>query len=274
MSHSDDGDRSARGDCARKRRRERLRNLAFLSPWLIGIGVFFLYPLVSTVYFSFMKYDGFTPPTLDGLDNWTYVFHRLPVLLAGPAQHAVAGRRDGDPAGDLRARHRPADHQDQDRRRASSGRCSTCPTWRRRWRRRWRSRSCSTPGPARSTTSSASSGCPQPGWFNDPAWSKPALTLLALWGIGDLMVIFMAVAARRAAGAVRGGRARRRRAVAAVPLHHAAEHLADRAVRRGHRRHPDDAVLHAATRRGEGRQRRRSAARASSSSPATRTSRR
>ena len=35
-------------------------------------------------------------------------------------------------------------------------------------------------------------GLPQPGWFNDPAWSKPALTLLALWGIGDLMVIFMA----------------------------------------------------------------------------------
>lgn len=35
-------------------------------------------------------------------------------------------------------------------------------------------------------------GLPAPGWFNDPTWSKPALTLLALWGIGDLMVIFMA----------------------------------------------------------------------------------
>ncbi len=35
-------------------------------------------------------------------------------------------------------------------------------------------------------------GLPQPGWFNDPTWSKPALTLLALWGVGDLMVIFMA----------------------------------------------------------------------------------
>ena len=35
-------------------------------------------------------------------------------------------------------------------------------------------------------------GLPQPGWFNDPQWAKPALTLLALWTIGDLMVIFMA----------------------------------------------------------------------------------
>jgi multiple sugar transport system permease protein len=35
-------------------------------------------------------------------------------------------------------------------------------------------------------------GLPEPGWFNDPTWSKPALTLLAVWGVGDLMVIFMA----------------------------------------------------------------------------------
>jgi multiple sugar transport system permease protein len=35
-------------------------------------------------------------------------------------------------------------------------------------------------------------GLGQPGWFNDPSWSKPALTLLVLWGVGDLMVIFMA----------------------------------------------------------------------------------
>jgi multiple sugar transport system permease protein len=32
----------------------------------------------------------------------------------------------------------------------------------------------------------------QPGWFNDEHWAKPGLTVLALWGIGDLMVIFMA----------------------------------------------------------------------------------
>lgn len=35
-------------------------------------------------------------------------------------------------------------------------------------------------------------GIPAPNWFTDPSWSKPALTLLAVWGVGDLMVIFMA----------------------------------------------------------------------------------
>ena len=59
-------------------------------------------------------------------------------------------------------------------------------------RRRWRSCSCSTPGTGPVDTILGQLGLPAPSWFNDPAWSKPALTLLALWGIGDLMVIFMA----------------------------------------------------------------------------------
>ena len=29
-------------------------------------------------------------------------------------------------------------------------------------------------------------------WFNDPSWAKPSLVLLALWGIGNTMVIFLA----------------------------------------------------------------------------------
>src|SRR5437868_10266521 len=35
-------------------------------------------------------------------------------------------------------------------------------------------------------------GITGPDWFGDPAWSKPSLTLLALWGIGNTMVIFLA----------------------------------------------------------------------------------
>ena len=35
-------------------------------------------------------------------------------------------------------------------------------------------------------------GIDGPLWFNDPNWSKPSLTLLALWGIGNTMVIFLA----------------------------------------------------------------------------------
>jgi multiple sugar transport system permease protein len=66
------------GTLRAKRRRDFARNVAFLSPWLLGTGLFFLYPLFSTAYFSFTKYDGFNPPVWHGLDNWKYVFQHYP----------------------------------------------------------------------------------------------------------------------------------------------------------------------------------------------------
>ncbi|MGW1621115.1 carbohydrate ABC transporter permease [Streptomyces sp. NPDC002172] len=35
-------------------------------------------------------------------------------------------------------------------------------------------------------------GIDGPGWFSDPAWSKPSLVLMALWASGNVMVIFSA----------------------------------------------------------------------------------
>jgi multiple sugar transport system permease protein len=35
-------------------------------------------------------------------------------------------------------------------------------------------------------------GIQGPLWFNSPSWAKPSLTLLALWGIGNTMIIFLA----------------------------------------------------------------------------------
>src|SRR3954467_15521976 len=63
---------------ATRRRRDPLRTLAFLSPWLAGTGLFFLYPLVETAYFSFTHYDGFNAPRWTGLRNWAFVIHDYP----------------------------------------------------------------------------------------------------------------------------------------------------------------------------------------------------
>ena len=98
-------------------------------------------------------------------------------------------------------------------------------------------------------------GLPQPGWFNDPTWSKPALTLLALWGIGDLMMIFMASLLdvpreQYEAAELDGAGAVQRFRFITLP-----NIRADPGVRGRHRRDPDDAVLHRAVRRGEGRER-------------------
>ncbi|MFE6691083.1 carbohydrate ABC transporter permease [Streptomyces sp. NPDC057743] len=175
----------------RKHLRERLRIVGFLSPWLVGFSVFFGYPLIATVYFSFMHYNQIEQPTFVGLRNWTYVLTQMP--LFGPALwntlwlvvvmvalRVVFGLGIGllitkvkSGAGFFRtAFYLPY---------LAPPVAATVafvfllnPAT----------------GPVNEILGAL--GIPAPQWFNDPAWSKPSLVLLSLWGIGDLMVIFMA----------------------------------------------------------------------------------
>ncbi|WP_406402337.1 sugar ABC transporter permease [Streptomyces sp. NBC_00879] len=174
-----------------KRRRSALRTAAFMSPWLMGFSVFFAYPLISTVYFSFMKYDGFRPPVFNGLDNWTYVFSEYPMfwpalrntlwlVLVMVTCRVLFGLGIGllitkikTGAGVFRTLfYLPY--------LAPPVAATLAFVF------------LLNPGTGPVNSILDSIGLPAPGWFTDPSWSKPALTALALWGIGDLMVIFMA----------------------------------------------------------------------------------
>ncbi|WP_405597787.1 sugar ABC transporter permease [Streptomyces sp. NBC_01410] len=174
-----------------KRRRSALRTAAFMSPWLIGFSVFFAYPLISTVYFSFMKYDGFRPPVFNGLDNWTYVFSEYPMfwpalrntlwlVLVMVTCRVLFGLGVGllitkikTGAGVFRTLfYLPY--------LAPPVAATLAFVF------------LLNPGTGPVNSILDSIGLPTPGWFTDAGWSKPALTALALWGIGDLMVIFMA----------------------------------------------------------------------------------
>ncbi|WP_431959809.1 carbohydrate ABC transporter permease [Actinacidiphila sp. bgisy160] len=174
-----------------KRRREALRTLAFMSPWLVGFSVFFAYPLVSTVYFSFMKYDGFTAPTWNGLRNWSYVFDDYPffwpalrntlwLVVVMVSLRVVFGLGIGLLITRIKS---------------GAGLFRTAfylPYLAPPVAATMAFAFLLNPGTGPVNHLLGKAGLPTPGWFNDPAWSKPALTLLALWGIGDLMVIFMA----------------------------------------------------------------------------------
>ena len=162
-----------------------------MSPWLIGFTVFFAYPLISTVYFSFMKYDGFRPPVFNGLDNWTYVFseyrmfwpalrNTLWLVLVMVTCRVVFGLGVGLLITKIR---------------------TAAGVFRTLFYLPYLAPPVAAtlafvfllnPGTGPVNSILDSIGLPTPGWFTDPAWSKPALTALALWGIGDLMVIFMA----------------------------------------------------------------------------------
>ncbi|MFG2328681.1 carbohydrate ABC transporter permease [Streptomyces sp. NPDC048604] len=174
-----------------KRRRSALRTAAFLSPWLVGFGVFFAYPLISTLYFSFMAYDGFQEPVFNGLENWTYVLADYPafwptmrntlwLVVVMVACRVVFGLGVGLLVTKIK---------------------TGTNLFRTLFYLPYLAPPVAAtlafvfllnPGTGPVNALLADAGIPAPGWFMDPDWSKPALTALAVWGVGDLMVIFMA----------------------------------------------------------------------------------
>ncbi len=256
-----------------RRRRETLRNLAFLSPWLLGTGLFFVYPLVSTVYFSFTHYNGFSPPTFDGLQNWKFVFQDYPFFWPALRNTLVAGPGDGHPAGDLRL----AVGMLVIKIKRGAGLFRTlfyapylAP-------------------PVAGTLAFV--------FLLNPG-TGPVNTILGRLGPARARVVqrpgvvqagahaagavghrrpdghLHGLAPRRAEGAVRGGRPGRCRCGRPVPLRDPPPPAADHGLRGRHRRDRDDAVLHAADRRRARSPAGRSRVPGSSSSPAIRTSRR
>ncbi|MEU0839220.1 sugar ABC transporter permease [Streptomyces sp. NPDC005962] len=175
----------------RKAMRARLRTLGFLSPWLVGFTVFFGYPLVATVYFSFMHYNQIETPTFVGLRNWRYVFEQMP--LFGPALwntlwlvvvmvalRVVFGLGIGLLVTKVKAGvgfFRTAFYLPY---LAPPVAATVAFVF------------LLNPGTGPVNDILGKIGLSAPNWFNDPAWAKPSLVLLSLWGIGDLMVIFMA----------------------------------------------------------------------------------
>lgn len=56
-------------------RRQTFYMYLFISPWLIGFLIFALYPILSSLYYSFTDYDIIHPPKFIGLANYTEMFH-------------------------------------------------------------------------------------------------------------------------------------------------------------------------------------------------------
>ncbi|MFC1806378.1 carbohydrate ABC transporter permease [Planctomycetota bacterium] len=55
--------------------RRNLRNgLLFISPWVVGFGVFMLYPVGASLFYSFCDYSVLEPPVWWGAENYTELF--------------------------------------------------------------------------------------------------------------------------------------------------------------------------------------------------------
>ena len=56
------------------RKREAIFGYLFLSPWLIGILVFLIGPMIASIYLSFTRYKVVAPPVWIGLENYSRMF--------------------------------------------------------------------------------------------------------------------------------------------------------------------------------------------------------
>jgi multiple sugar transport system permease protein len=163
-----------------------------LAPALLGLAIFFVYPLIASVFYSFTSYNLLAPPQWIGLRNYEYLFTQDPnvwtaalntlwfVVIMVPIKltfsFAVAGLLT--------------------RARKSTG----------IWRTLFYLPALVPPvasvvafvflfnpgtGPVNLILKffGVSQG---PLWFNDPNLAKPSLLLLSIWVMGDVMIIFLA----------------------------------------------------------------------------------
>jgi multiple sugar transport system permease protein len=171
--------------------RRRGTVVLFLAPWIVGFGVFFGYPIVMTGYYSFFHYDLLNPPRWVGLGNYRYMFSGDPEI--GPAIRntlwlvaflvplqvvfawgiALVLSRAKRGAGAFRTVfYLP----------------SLVPPVAATLAFVY----VFNPATGPVNTILGKLGIEGPLWFNDPTWAKPSLVLLALWGVGNTMIIFLA----------------------------------------------------------------------------------
>lgn len=171
--------------------RRRISIWVMITPALLGLLIFFAYPLVANVYYSLTRYDMLTPPSWIGFRNYQYLFTKDPavgtavrntlwlVAILVPVRvvsaMAVAGLL-------TRVKHAAGF-----------------------WRTLFYLPALVPPvastvafvflfnpgvGPVNQILDLF--GIRGPLWFSDPSWAKPSLVLLGMWVLGDIMIIFLA----------------------------------------------------------------------------------
>lgn len=173
------------------RRRRQLVVLGFLSPGLVGFAIFFLYPLVANLYYSFTHYDLISSPKWIGLENYRFMFTKdavfwpslrntgwmvavlvpLRVLTALGISVMITRLRRG--VGLFRT-------------------IFYLPTLLPPVAATLGFVFLLNPGTGPVNTILGWLNLPQPLWFDDPTWAKPALVMLSLWGLGNTMVLLLA----------------------------------------------------------------------------------
>jgi multiple sugar transport system permease protein len=167
-----------------------LAGLGFASPWLIGLAVFTVGPIVASAYFSFTDFNIFQSPNWVGLDNYDRLLHdsAFHKALWNTAYLTLIGVPLGLALGLLTAMALNFPVRGQPIYRAIVYLPSVVPVVTATYVWRWMLN-------AQYGLINSLLGVvhlPQPDWITDPLWTKPAVLLITFWGVGTTTIIYLA----------------------------------------------------------------------------------
>ncbi len=171
-------------------RRNLCVGLFFVSPWLIGLVVFYLYPIAASLYYSLTDYNVLQPPSFTGLSNYQQIFAD-PLFwtsLANTAFMVFVGIPVYTVVDIAVAILLNAKVPGQAFYRAVVFMPTLIPVvvlsilW------DW----LLNPQTGLVNLSLRSVGINGPGWFANPDWTKPGFVFMTLWTTGNAVVIYLA----------------------------------------------------------------------------------
>ncbi len=172
--------------------RARLKwGLIFISPWILGFLLFLLYPMLASMYYSFTDYDVLRPPRWVGLGNYVRFFTKdnlaftciyntlyfatfsvpLNILVAVVLSLLLNARVKGLAV--FRAIFFIPSIVPV---------VSTAILW--VWLFNTRN--------GLFNMALRAIGFQGVGWLTDPAWAKPSMIIMTLWGVGGTVIIYLA----------------------------------------------------------------------------------
>lgn len=177
-----------------RERRHVLTGLGFTSLWIVGLTVFTAYPVAASLFYSFCDYSILKSPVWIGLENYQQLFRDD--LFWKSLRNTLVYAGLSVPLGTLVALSLALLLNHDVRGRAFFRVCFYLPSivpvvasamlW--MWILNGQF------GLLNHALAPLLSpfGLQPPLWLTDPAWAKPALVVMSLWGVGNAMVIYLA----------------------------------------------------------------------------------
>lgn len=175
---------------SRNRKKEIIAGLLFVCPWLIGLLVFISYPVFASLYYSFTDYSVLKPPIFIGFENYIELFQdeifwvtlqntfiyaafALPLgMVTAITLALLLNNKVGGMAFYRTIFFLPS----------LVPMVSLAVLWLWVFNGEY--------GVLNSFLQMF--GISGPNWLGDPLWSKPALVVMSVWGVGNAVVIYLA----------------------------------------------------------------------------------